>query len=116
MRRIGHAPGVLPAAVLGTEDFDVTTVDIDSISLVYVAPLRSAIEDLDEDGFDDLTLKFDTQELLQAIEGSLPEEDGKPAELADGELITLFLTGKLLDGTSIIGEDDVVIKKKDGKG
>ena len=101
--------GVLPVVIFGTEDLDVTTVDTDAITLVDVAPLRSAIEDVNDDGFDDLTLKFDTQDMLQAIEVAIGHE------VEDGEEIILVLTGSLLDGTSIIGEDDVVILKK-GKG
>ncbi|NIO09054.1 MAG: hypothetical protein GTO40_13970 [Deltaproteobacteria bacterium] len=57
----------------------------------------------------DLTLKFDGPELVQAIETSL----GRPVE--DGEVLILTLTGNLLeefDGTPIVGEDVVVIKKK----
>ena len=78
--------GVLPVAVLGTDDFDVTTIDPTSITLEGVSPLRWAIEDVatphqinvDEcnimdcheltgDGYIDLTLKFDTQEIYKAI-------------------------------------------------
>ncbi|MBN1391621.1 MAG: NHL repeat-containing protein, partial [Sedimentisphaerales bacterium] len=38
--------GVLPAAILGTADFDVTKIDPASIRLAGVAPLRSAYKDV----------------------------------------------------------------------
>jgi len=122
--------GVLPVAILGTEDFDVTTVDPVSIRLTGVAPLRSSFEDVSTafypllgkesefdcteegpDGFLDLVLKFDTQEVVEALEAEL-------GELADGAVIILPLTGNLLEeygGTLIIGEDVVIILKKGKK-
>jgi len=112
--------GVLPVAILGTENFDVTEVDIASIRLVGVAPIRSSIEDVStpllekqdecdcisegEDGIDDLTLKFDTQEIVSAL-----------GEVADGDELVLTLTGELSDGTPIEGEDCIIILSK-GKG
>ena len=44
-------------------------------------------------------MKFDTQEILQAIEPTLKRE------VKDGELIVLTLEGWLSDGTPILGED-----------
>jgi hypothetical protein len=123
--------GVLPAAILGTADFDVTTVDLSSIRLLDVTPTRSGLEDVDTpfnpfvckknkfdctdegpDGFQDLTLKFYRQEIVQAIEDDL----GRPVE--DGEVIVLPLTGTLLEdfgGTPIEGKDVIFILKKGGK-
>src|SRR5207249_10170510 len=112
---------VLPVAILGTATFDVTQVDVATVKLEGVSPLRSALEDVatpfspftgkadcskdcttaGPDGFLDLTLKFDTQAVVAAL---------GPA--TDGEVRVLKLTGQLLDGTPIIGEDVVVILKK----
>ena len=115
--------GVLPVAVLGTDEFDVTTIDPVSICLSRevgeeVAPIRSDLEDvatpfggelcdchdLNGDGYLDLTLKFYTQELVQAL------------RLQDviGETIPLTLTGNLqeTDGnTPIIGADCIWVNK-----
>ena len=110
--------GVVPAAVLGTASFDVTRIDPASIRILGVAPLRWALEDVatpyvpftgkssctdcttaGPDGFLDLTLKFDTQALLQAI-GTFV---GKSCRV-------LTLTGKLkpqFGGNSFSGEDVV---------
>jgi len=76
--------GVLPVAILGTDEFDVTQIDPASVRLEGVAPLRWAIEDVatpfvgdiddcydcttaGQDGYDDLTLKFSTQEIVAAL-------------------------------------------------
>jgi len=120
--------GVLPVAIVGTADFDVTQVDPVTVRLVYqdqeVAPLRWAYGDvatpyepylgkeldayachtLRADGMLDLTLKFDSQ----AVAGML-------AGAANGEVLILTLTGNLTEehgGTPIHGEDVVKIIKK----
>lgn len=113
--------GLLPVAILGTEIFDVTQIDPASVRLEGVAPLRWAYEDVatpvepylgkedpygcseeGPDGYLDLTLKFDNQELVDMLGG-----------VQDGEVLVLQLTGSLMDnGRDIIGEDVVVIIKK----
>ena len=115
------AKGVLTAAILGTEDFDVTQIEPASVRLVGVLPLRWALEDVatpfegdkddcgdcteeGPDGFLDLTLKFDMQAIVAAL-----------GDVEDGDCLVLTLEGQLLDGTPIVGEDVVVILKK-GKG
>lgn len=115
--------GVLPVAILGTDTFDVTQVDITTIELEGVKPIHSSLEDVatpfepfigkneasdcnsdGPDGFLDLTLKFDTQEIVAAL-----------GSVTDGEVRALTLTAKLkpeFGGRSIIGEDVVVILDK----
>lgn len=107
--------GVLPVAVLGTEEFDVATIDLATLRLAGVAPIRSSFEDVatpadgddcdcttaGPDGHIDLSLKFNTQDIVNAI-----------GEVADGETLELSLTGELLDGTAIEGADCVVIIAK----
>jgi EPTP domain len=115
--------GVISVAVCGDYEFDVTDIDTASIRLEGIAPLRSNIEDVatpfepytgkeysddcneyGPDGFDDLVLKFDTQEIVEAI-----------GEIKDGDVLVLTVSGELTDGTQIKGEDVVVIKKKGKK-
>jgi len=119
--------GALPVAVLGSETFDVTQIDPTSIRLEHlkgVIPLSWALKDVaapyepllgkediydcneaGPDGFLDLTLKFNVQEVVAAL-----------GDLNDGDVLVLHLTGKLLEeygGTPIVGEDVVrIIKKK----
>ena len=127
--------GVLPVAILGSESIDVTTIDVSTILLRRkdsedngkgVAPIRSNVEDVSGlseplgdpqdacactargiDGYPDLTLKFDTQEVVKAL-----------GTFTDREIRTLTLTGKLNDGnpTMIQGTDCVIILSKGSKG
>lgn len=117
--------GVLHVAVLGTEDFNVRTIDPANIRLtrdgyedVGVYPVRWDYEDvatpfsgdfcechsLGEDGYEDLTLKFDSEELAAVL------------ELADVAKFTLPLkiTGKLMvqfGGMDIFGTDCIKVLK-----
>lgn len=129
--------GVLPVAILGLEDFDVTNIDPATVRLIRkgvvdpteVAPLRWSLEDAgipyepltgkigaydcieyDQDGYGmfdgylDLSLKFEAQEVIAAL-----------GDVYDGDVLTLQLIGKLKEefgGTSFVGEDVVVIIKK----
>jgi hypothetical protein len=112
--------GVVPAAILGTEEFDVTQVDPATVMLAGVAPLRWSLEDVvtpfdpfigkqdafdcnefGADGYLDLTFKFDAPELAAAL-----------GDVEDGDVLVLPLTGNLMEefgGTPIVGEDVVVI-------
>jgi hypothetical protein len=122
--------GVLPVAIVGTEDFDAGQIDPASIRLEGVAPLRWAWEDVAEpfepyvgkedcfldcwgwmgdeaypgDGYMDLTLKFKAQEVIAAL-----------GDVEDGDCLVLHLTGNLMDeygGGPFVGEDVVWILKK----
>lgn len=119
-----NSKGVIPAAILGTASFDVNCINISTIRLEGVAPLRTSFEDvatpfspfigrtmkndcntLGADGFLDLTLKFDTQAIVAAL-----------GALSDKQLKVLHLTANLKPecggGAVIFGEDVVVILKK----
>jgi len=111
-----RARGVLPVALLGTADLDVYNIDVESLRLEGVAPIRADFEDVatpfegelcgcTEDGPDgwlDMTLKFSVQEIIGAI-GPSPTGDR-----------VLTLTGMLLDGREIEGMDCVVIVPSGG--
>ena len=114
--------GVLPVAILGTSDYDVTTIDPTSIEFCFgeisVGAVRSGYEDVagpvsdsndcncveaGPDGFLDLTLKFKTQRIVEAI-----------GDVNDGDVRVLTLTGVLFDPipfeTPIEGTDCILIK------
>jgi hypothetical protein len=109
--------GMLPLAILGTDDFDVFTIDLASIRLAGVAPARSSYEDVatpvadgadicectteGPDGHLDLTLKFNVQDIVAAL-----------GEVNDGDELELTLTGVLNDGTPIQGKDCIIIISK----
>jgi hypothetical protein len=103
--------GVLPAAILGTNCFDVGKLDPDTIVLYVdnevdsIRPIRYALEDvatpyepfLDKplslnscttggrDGKQDLTMKFDTQQLVALL---------SDVDIPDDGLIKVFVKGK----------------------
>jgi hypothetical protein len=108
--------GVLPVAILGTDDFDVTDVDTTTLQLEGVAALRTWFSDESTpvvdgeicecsedsaDGYLDLTAKFKKQDIVAAL-----------GAVSDGDVIVLTLTAMLQDGTAIMGEDCVLIRKR----
>jgi len=106
--------GVLPVAIVGTEDFDVTQIDLTSVELEGVAPLRWALEDVatpfedllcdchedGPDGYLDLILKFDKQDVIAGLGSHV-------------STVLLTLTGNLLSGAPIVGEDCVLIRARE---
>lgn len=105
--------GVLPAAVLGMDGFDLSTIDLDTIGLWRadgiggsVAPLRSGLEDvvecgLDADGILDLILKFDTAKLVEVLE---------LGGLAKGTEVELVISGAAGEDTEFAGTDSVLVR------
>ncbi|MCH7752719.1 MAG: hypothetical protein IH898_11265, partial [Planctomycetes bacterium] len=103
--------GVLPVAILGTDEFDVTEVDFDSLLFgdpllidnggTAVSPLRSGLEDVNGDGLLDLTLKFSTRDLVEFGALGFDTVEG-------------LLTGELLDGTPFEGLDSIRIVPPNG--
>jgi hypothetical protein len=103
--------GLLPVALVGSADFDVSAVDVGTLRLEGVAPLRWSYADVTApftgdlcgcnaaggDGFIDLELKFKAKDILDAIDAS-----------QNGDQV-LTLTGTLLDGTPIEGQDCIVV-------
>jgi hypothetical protein len=120
--------GVLPVAVLGTEEFDVTTIDPDTIVIVregidgevpvirysyedVATPFEGELCDCDDlndddingDGYMDLTLKFRVPELVDGLD---------LYEVESREIIPLKIMGETEDGTLIMGEDCIRIINK----
>lgn len=92
--------GVIPIAILTTDDFDAATVDPASISIAgrgvavrgKAEKLMARLEDVDGDGDKDLLVQVETQ------------SDG--AVWVSG---TVVLTGNTYDGLPIVGQDDIII-------
>jgi hypothetical protein len=117
--------GVLPVALLGTGAFDITQVDVSSVVISRADGTGGSASpnegppgpysvfedvgtpfdgepcdchDLGGDGITDLSMKFRTQEVVDAL-----ELDGLPG----GELVELAVSGTLLDGTPFTASDCV---------
>ena len=102
--------GVLPVAILGTDQLKVEDIDPQSVSLMGVGPLRWSYEDVGSpnrcnapgpDGYTDMTFKFDTETVAAAL-----------GTVNDGDEPDLQLIGTLRDGTPISGKDVVTIINK----
>ena len=124
----GDNNGVMPFAIMGTTDFDITQIDPESIRITRegvddeVAPIRWSYEDvatpfegelcdchcLKGDGIMDLSMKVYRNELVDILDLQ---------ELA-GQTVELTITGNLMDefgGTPIVGEDCVKVLKSVSK-
>lgn len=113
--------GLTTVAVLGTEHFNIYDVDVSTLTLEGVVPIRYDYEDVttplidkeDEcdcntegpDSWIDLTLKFNVQEIIEAL-----------GDVEDGDVIPVTLKGMLLDGTSFEASDCIVIREKKESG
>ena len=107
--------GVLTVAVLGSENFDVTSIDAASVRLEGIGAIRSSYEDVSgmvveandcecteegPDGYADLIVKFRTQEIVDELVRS-------QGELEKNQTLMLSLTGELSDGGAVTGTDCV---------
>jgi hypothetical protein len=98
--------GVLPVAILGSEDVHVTTIDPKSILLEGFPPSRWSIEDVSQlgecsagDGYPDLVLKWDSELVKVALGNASP-----------GKEFLMRLTGDSDDGW-FLGREAVGIVK-----
>ena len=117
--------GVLPVAIVGSDEFDVYDVDVTTVRLEGVCPLSTGIgyEDVSRpvvdgyvcqctsegpDGYLDLTMKFNSLDIAAAILAL------DPPMLGDRMMLTM--SGELMDGRSFTATDCIVLvgeKKKD---
>ena len=109
--------GVLHVALLGSPMFDVADVDVSTLTLEGVPPVKKPMfgdvgtplptaalcqcHSSDPDGIADLSLKFPVREILAAIQ-----------PVADGETKVLQLTGRMMDGTEFVAIDCVRVDAK----
>jgi hypothetical protein len=84
--------GVVPVAVLTTDDFDAGDLDPATVTFAGASPLRWSWQDVDWDGDMDLLFHFKTQELQ-----------------LDAYSTEALLTGATFDGMSVEGLDSVRI-------
>jgi hypothetical protein len=106
--------GVLTVALLGDEDFDVTMVDMATVGLEGVAPLRHHLNDIaapvydrteicpcpipGPDGYMDMVFKFKKQDIARVL-----------GSARHGDRVVLTLSGRLMDKTEFVARDCVRI-------
>jgi hypothetical protein len=120
-----NSNGVLPVAILGSEDFDVTEIDLSSVTISRAdgtgesvgpnegppgphsvfedvgTPFEGAVCDCHEaegDGILDLSMKFKTRDVADLL----------PVDDPNGALVELVVSGTLLDGTPFASSSDCV--------
>jgi hypothetical protein len=104
---LGNRPGSLLVAILGTRDFDVGEVDVDTILLNGAAPLDFTFKDVATpldcadgrpDGFIDLLMRFEGPQVFQTL-----------GPVSEGDVIIVELEGRLQTAEEIRGDDVVVV-------
>ncbi len=103
--------GVLSAAILSTDDFNVSDINVSTVLFgdpllldangTGVSPLRYSFQDVSHDGLLDLSLKFSTRDAVDY--GALGPDT-----------IEGLITGELFDGTLIEGLDSIRIVPPNG--
>lgn len=108
--------GVLPVAIVGTNELDVYDIEPTSVSIVIgeveISAIRHSYKDIattaepcvcpssfGPNGFNDLLLDFRTEDILEAL-GSVAPDD----------VVELDFSGRLADLTPIFGSDCVLIR------
>ncbi len=84
--------GTLPVAILSSDTFDAGTVDLQTVLFAQAAPLRTVLEDVDQDGDLDLLLYFRIADLV-----------------LDPDSTAVTLTGATFAGELIQGTDSIHI-------
>lgn len=92
--------GVLPVAIFGSENFDVTEIDLSSVRLDSLAiksagksnKLLAHLEDINEDSFSDYLIQIDDTDVV-----------------FDAGDYVATLTGTLLNGQSFVGTDSIAV-------
>jgi hypothetical protein len=119
--------GKLPVSILGTMDFDVSTIDISSLQMARADGVGGTVTpnegppgphtviedtgtpfegepcdcgDLGEDGINDLSMKFKTPQIVAAFELN---------DLPGGAVVEFVVSGTLLDGTPFTARDCISI-------
>jgi methenyltetrahydromethanopterin cyclohydrolase len=92
--------GVVPVAVLTTDEFDAAGLDTTTLLFAGASPRRCSLEDVDSDGDEDLVCHFPTQDLTEL----------------DDDSTEATLEGQTTGGTPVSGTDSVRIVERGKSG
>ncbi len=99
-----NSNGVVPVAVLTTDDFDAARIDAGTVEFAGAAPVHWRLGDVDEDGDIDMMFHFRTQQL---------ELDQSSTEATLTAQLTALMTTRSIEqtsgGTTVSGTDEVWI-------
>jgi hypothetical protein len=91
--------GVLPVEIRSSGDFDVATINPETLKLQGVSPSKWNLTGKK------LILKFHAQQIISSL-----------GPVNDGDVVVLLLSGEDNDGVAIVGEDPVIIINRGNKG
>lgn len=110
--------GVVPVAVLTTDDFDASYVDPETVLFAGAEPERWRMEDVDNDGDEDMLFHFKTKELVESENNPDGLNENSTKATLTAKLIgtmTSAMTTEITDGEVIQGSDEVCIKPQKKK-
>jgi len=95
--------GRLPIAILGSESYDVNDIDLDSLNIAGVLPVKAKVgDDENGDGINDLMMHYSRRDLI--VELGLELLD------CNGAVVTVTVDGALLSGRVMYGSDDITLQ------
>jgi sugar lactone lactonase YvrE len=112
--------GVINVAVAGAADFDIDDIDAGSMSLAGALPIHVEVQDVTSpgsgapgcpcdtdgaDGYDDLVMKFRTEDLVGAF-----------GDVSRSRIVSLAVRGSLQNGKPVKGSDCVLIVGRPPRG
>lgn len=89
--------GRLPVAILGSDSFDVESVDLATLNIDSVASAHAALEDVNGDGIMDIISHYSIPELVAAA-------------ALTAQTTTLTVKAVDIDGVTVTGSDSVSVK------
>jgi hypothetical protein len=102
--------GVVPVAVLTSGEFVAATIDPATVLFAGVEPIRWKLQDIDDDGDDDLMFHFRTQEL------ELDQNSTEATLTAQTSQMAGLMTVQSIDSSTVSGTDKVrIISSKKSK-
>lgn len=101
--------GVIPVAILTTDNFDAGTINPETVLFADASPVHWTLDDVDGDGDKDMLFHFKTQELNLLSAQELSALSAQSAEVSASASKKVKLIGKTDEGSQVSGSDSVKI-------